>query len=67
MAAAGKGMERLHCPWAYSISRPPDKSVEQKIIFLVSQPKHMLWVLKRKGYVTEEMSLSILVVLPPLV
>ena len=28
-------------------SRPPDKSVKQKIIFLISQPKHMLWVLKR--------------------
>ena len=27
--------------------RPPDKSVLLKIIFLISQPKHMLWVLKR--------------------
>ena len=27
--------------------RPPDKSVHWKIIFLISQPKHMLWVLKR--------------------
>ena len=28
--------------------RPPDKSVYQKIIFLISQPKcNMLWVLKR--------------------
>ena len=27
--------------------RPPDKSAEQKIIFLISQPKHMLLVLKR--------------------
>ena len=25
----------------------PDKSVLQKIIFLISQLKHMLWVLKR--------------------
>ena len=24
-----------------------DKSAYQKIIFLISQPKHMLWVLKR--------------------
>ena len=32
-------------PW----TRPPDKSVLQywKIIFAISQPKHMLWVLKR--------------------
>ena len=27
--------------------RPPDKSVYLKIIFLITQPKHMLWVLKR--------------------
>ena len=27
--------------------RPPDKSVYLKIIFLVFQPKQMLWVLKR--------------------
>ena len=27
--------------------RPPDKSVYLKIIFLIYQPKHMLWVLKR--------------------
>ena len=27
--------------------RPQDKSAYQKIIFLISQPKHMLWVLKR--------------------
>ena len=25
------------------VSRPPDKSAYQKIIFLISQPKHMLW------------------------
>ena len=29
------------------IYRCPDKSVYWKIIFLISQPKHMLWVLKR--------------------
>ena len=29
------------------INRPPDKSAYQKIIFLISQPKHMLWVFKR--------------------
>ena len=28
-------------------SSPPDQSVLQKIIFLISQPKHMLWVLIR--------------------
>ena len=27
--------------------RPPDKSAKLKIIFLISQPKHMFWVLKR--------------------
>ena len=26
--------------------RPPDKSAYLKIIFLISHPKHMLWVLK---------------------
>ena len=26
---------------------PPDKSALLKIIFRISQPKHMLWVLKR--------------------
>ena len=30
----------------YSI-RPPDKSTYWKIIFLISEPKHMFWVLKR--------------------
>ena len=29
------------------ISRPPDKSVHWKIIFFISHPKHILWVLKR--------------------
>ena len=27
--------------------RPPDKRMYVKIIFLISQPKHMLWVLER--------------------
>ena len=27
--------------------RPPDKSAYWKIIFFISHPKHMLWVLKR--------------------
>ena len=31
------------------VYRPPDKSAYVKIIFLISQPKHMLWVLKRTG------------------
>ena len=30
-----------------TIGRPLVKSVYQKINFLISQPKHMLWVLKR--------------------
>ena len=30
-----------------TISRPLVKSAYQKINFLISQPKHMLWVLKR--------------------
>ena len=36
-------------PVAYSfyLARPPDKSVWLKIIFFISHPKHMLWVLKR--------------------
>ena len=29
------------------VYRPPDKSAYLKIIFLISQPKHMFWVLKR--------------------
>ena len=29
------------------VTRPPDKSALLKIIFLISQPKHVLWVLKR--------------------
>ena len=29
------------------VCRPPDHSAYLKIIFLISQPKHMLWVLKR--------------------
>ena len=31
----------------FRANRPPDKSAYLKIIFLISQPKHMLWVLKR--------------------
>ena len=30
-----------------AILRPPDKSAYWKIIFFISNPKHMLWVLKR--------------------
>ena len=30
-----------------SITRPLDKSVYRKIIYFISHPKHMLWVLKR--------------------
>ena len=29
------------------MSRPPDNSAYWKIIFFISHPKHMLWVLKR--------------------
>ena len=32
---------------AAGIYLPSDKSAYQKIIFLISKPKHMLWVLKR--------------------
>ena len=32
-----------------TVYRPQDKSAYWKIIFLISQPKHMLWVLKRTG------------------
>ena len=28
-------------------NRPPDKRVYWKIIFFISHPKHMLWILKR--------------------
>ena len=31
----------------YTLPRPPDKSVQLKIIFRISQPEHMMWVLKR--------------------
>ena len=31
----------------YCINRTLDKSVYQKINFLISRPKHMLWILKR--------------------
>ena len=30
---------------SYKISRPPDKSVYQNMIFFISHPKHMMWVL----------------------
>ena len=33
-------------PWCLQY-RPPDKSVYWNMIFFISQPKHMLWVLKR--------------------
>ena len=29
------------------INRPPDKSAYWKILFFISNPKHMLWVLKK--------------------
>ena len=31
------------------IYSPPDKSVYAKIILLISQSKHMLWILKKKS------------------
>ena len=40
----------LSCLWVSSKkkkTRPPDKSAQLKIIFLISQPKLMLWLLKR--------------------
>ena len=33
--------------YMYAIGKPLGKSAYQKINFLISQPKHMLWVLKR--------------------
>ena len=33
--------------WVYPFFRPPDKSAFLKIIFFISHPKHILWVLKR--------------------
>ena len=30
-----------------AVIRPPDKSEYWKVIFFISHPKHMLWVLKR--------------------
>ena len=36
-----------HRPTYCTLSRPLVKSVYQKNNFLISQPKHMLWVLKR--------------------
>ena len=35
------------CGGTGSSARPPDICVYLQIIFLISQPKHMLWVLKR--------------------
>ena len=40
-------VRRLVCAFAVHMNRPPDKSVYWKIIFFISHPKHMLWVLKR--------------------
>ena len=37
------------------------KSAEQKFIFLISQPKHMLWVLKRTVSMRRFFSAPILV------
>ena len=34
-------------PLRNELSKPLDKSVQLKIYFLISQPKHMLWVLKK--------------------
>ena len=36
-----------HSPSISSMSRPLDKNSYWQVIFLISQPKHMLWVLKR--------------------
>ena len=32
--------------YAHEIHRTPDKSVYWKIVFFISSPKHMLWVLE---------------------
>ena len=38
----------LSHPHTHDRFRPLDKSAFQKINFLISHPKHMLWVLKKK-------------------
>ena len=47
MLEIGKGKVHVSITEELKISRPPDKSVYQKIIVFISHPKHMLWVLKR--------------------
>ena len=50
MAVAQSGRRRIYRLWYVVNSAPPppppDKSAYLKIIFLISQPKNMLWVLK---------------------
>ena len=41
-----KNCKILYHPFISASLRPPDKSVYWKTNFLISQPKHMLWVLK---------------------
>ena len=42
----GTSLKKLNAI-SYFISRTLDKCAYQKINFLISHPKHMLWVLKR--------------------
>ena len=45
--SAELSMEKFHNLGTWANTRPPDKSARLKIIFFISQPKHLLWVLKR--------------------
>ena len=44
---SNKQYEEHFCEIILNCDMPPDKSVYLKIIFIIFQPKHMLWVLKR--------------------
>ena len=45
MILNGKILKQEKASVSVKSFRPPDKSVYLKIIFLISQPKHMFWVL----------------------
>ena len=48
LSTPGSAVRRIGAfPTVLTGPRPPDKSVYWKIIFFISHPKHMLWVLKR--------------------
>ena len=42
-------LSECHIAWIHiGTDRPPDKIVLTEIIFLISEPKHMFWVLKNR-------------------